>query len=138
MICEERAAACAVPKVTHNVFVYGTLRPADAKGKILPATHMLLGYQMWLVKGNFEFPAIKETGEGYVMGNIISVDDDRLKELDRYENIRSGLYKRVEVEILPIGGDGHYHLEEPKMKAFVYAADTALPSLIPSGDWTTR
>jgi gamma-glutamylcyclotransferase (GGCT)/AIG2-like uncharacterized protein YtfP len=116
-----------VPK--HKVFVYGTLRPRDSGYNYISATHVLYGYQMF---DNGSYPFIKPVGEATnscILGNIIEANKKELEELDRYENIRSGLYVRNTATALSITDD------EP-VDVFVYAAGPLFdPQPIASGDW---
>lgn len=113
-------------KQLHRVFVYGTLRPSEV------VTHTLAGYAMFRVPGKtFSFPFIQPL-EGFVVaGNVIEVDATGLSDLDRYEGVDRGLYKRVKVQVL----DSQSNTEE----AWVYVAGPALAyPLIQSGDWFNR
>lgn len=116
-----------VPKV--KVLVYGTLRPRNKEYDYVSATHVLYGYQMFSAG---QFPYIKPVGEATnscILGNIIEADKKELAELDRYENIRSGLYVRNVATALSIADD------EP-VDVFVYAAGPEFdPKPIASGDW---
>ncbi len=116
----------------HKLFVYGTLR-GDA-----PATHVLPGYRMFLVKGKRnDFPFVQET-DGYacddtlrynVVGNIIEVDDEVLEKLDLYEGVASGLYVRERI-MIQILGENNY------VEAWVYVGGPQLAyQPIDSGDW---
>lgn len=117
-----------------KVFVYGTLRgglPEDAV-----ATHKLHGAQLWEIhSGNFAFPSVRITGntEDVVVGNVLTVSKKELKELDRYENVASGLYSRQRVTVY--GVDSY----DEQVEAWVYVgSDTLFPSQIQSGDWFDR
>ncbi len=116
----------------HKVFVYGTLRRSQK------ATHRLPGYMMFAVAGkHFDFPVIQEypwdDQQPQVVGNILEVDDAELEELDRYENVGSGLYKRVHALAFGISGvsDG--------IPVQVYVGGPALlHKPIPSGEWKIK
>lgn len=111
-------------KEKHKVFVYGTLRSGKA------ATHCLEGYLMLAYQGkDFKFPYIVEHPNFDVSGNIIEVDDAELEQLDRYENIRSGLYVRKEVEV--VGMDEGYESEV----VWAYIAGPSLFNVVDNGDW---
>src|SRR5690606_15831478 len=101
-------------KSKHKVWVYGTLRPKDEEGNIIPATHKLYGYAMY----NYgPFPYIEEKAGTYtVVGNIIEVDDEQLEWLDVYEGTKKRLYKRATEVVEPIAGGS-------SVAAFVYVAD---------------
>lgn len=106
----------------HKVFVYGTLRPSKV------ATHKLYGFEMH----NYgKFPYIIPSSEfgAQVLGNVISVDDKELAELDLYEGVAKRLYTRNTVLV--------HHIEDgERLTCFVYVATSLLhPPLIASGDW---
>lgn len=107
----------------NSVFVYGTLRPSKV------ATHILYGFEMY----NYgKFPYIIRSSEfgAQVLGNVISVDDKELAELDLYEGVAKRLYTRNTVLVHAIE-DG-----EQLTTCFVYVATSVLhPPLIASGDW---
>lgn len=112
----------------HKVFVYGTLRD----GKM--ASHSIQGWEMHAYEGrDFKFPYIVKVDEdrSYVYGNVIEVDDERLDALDKYENVRSGLFERIKMEV-----NANYH--SPVEECWVYVAGPALlPTVVESGDWMT-
>lgn len=111
-------------KAKHRVFVYGTLR----SGRM--ATHGLEGYLMLAYQGrDFKFPYIVEHPNFNVVGNVIEVDDAELEQLDRYENVRSGLYVRKEVEVVDL--DAAYETEV----VWAYIAGPSLFNIVESGDW---
>lgn len=112
----------------HVVFTYGTLR------NNVEATHRITGYQMCAYQGrDFEFPYLVPKGGEEVYGNIIEVDDVTLAEMDKYENIRSGLFVREVCEVFSLTGD------EDEQNAWVYVAGPALlPEVVESGDWLKR
>lgn len=108
----------------NKVFAYGTLR---TKGK--KATHYLEGYAMYNAG---PFPYIVKDSEYTVDGEIIEVTDEELAQLDRYENIKSGLYTRESVtafDTVNANGD---------IECFVYVAGNTLPRIIPNGDWFNK
>ena len=108
----------------HKIFVYGTLREEQE------ATHLLPYYMMLAYQGkDFSFPYIVEHPDRDVVGNVIEVDDKELDKLDIYENIRSGLYVRVEVEVLRID-----NVDESDL-VWVYIAGPSLFNVIENGDW---
>ena len=115
----------------HKVFVYGTLRDGRE------ATHFLSQSAiMQLIKGkNFSFPAVQLVDFDLpfqVVGNILEADDGELAYLDKYENVKSGLYERVKLNVTAIGSDS---TEE----VWAYIAGPALKlTLITSGDWLNQ
>ena len=118
-------------KTLHKVFVYGTLRDGHE------ATHQLeCNALLQVVDGRkFDFPMLQVVDFDLpfqVVGNVLEVDSKSLSDLDAYENVKSGLYKRV---MLPIGQLGRDEQED----MWVYVAGPALerPN-ITSGDWFNR
>lgn len=118
-------------KKLHKVFVYGTLRDGHE------ATHILRENAiMQVVEGrNFEFPMLTVVDFDVpwtVVGNVMEVSGAELKKLDEYENVKSGLYKRVK---LPV----HRICSPVSEDMWVYVAGPALARpIITSGDWFQR
>lgn len=115
----------------HKVFVYGTLRNSHA------ATHRLEGYNLYKFEGGtFPFPSVRRAQEGQatgVLGNLLTVSDAELAELDLYEGIEAGLYTRETVRVQEIGIAGS------NIEAYVYVGtDLIFPPQIQSGDWASR
>lgn len=114
-----------------RVFVYGTLRDGHE------ATHHLNRSALLQAVGgsNFPFPMVQLVDFDLpfvVMGNVIEVDATELERLDRYENVKSGLYRRIKLPVSRIGGQ-----EQEEM--WVYVAGPALERpIISSGDWFNR
>lgn len=112
-------------KRMHNVFVYGTLRPTGEA-----ATHHLSDHAMFSAG---KFPYIMPSpgnDDDEVLGNIIEVTGKQLLQLDKYENVQSGLYVRKKEDVYPIG------MYEDGVEVWVYVAGPALtPTPITSGDW---
>lgn len=116
-------------KTLHKVFVYGTLRNGHEPTHFLRKNALLQ-----LIAGQkFNFPMVQVVNFDLpfqVVGNVMEVDDEELVGLDRYENVKSGLYKRVKLPISKIGPTD----EQEEM--WVYVAGPALERpVITSGDW---
>jgi gamma-glutamylcyclotransferase (GGCT)/AIG2-like uncharacterized protein YtfP len=84
----------------------------------------------------FSFPFVEEVAQDsyeFVVGNILEVNDARLKVLDTYEGVDKGLYIRKREWVLPIGrSDGAEHV-------WVYIGGPALVyPIVNSGDWLNR
>lgn len=106
----------------HKVFVYGTLRPTEVP------THTLYDYAMYDCG---KFPYIVPNDHYIVVGEVITVTDAQLKQLDKYENVQSGLFVRETATVYPIdGSDGEI--------VFVYVAGNIVPPIINSGDWFSK
>lgn len=114
----------------HNVFVYGTLRPWE-DGNYIPATHFLPGFKMYSA-GSFPY-IMQEHGSG-VWGNILSVTDKQLKQLDKIEGLERGLYTREKVRVRYWENNVMHPMSQDEV--FVYVAGPLLlPQPIESGDW---
>lgn len=118
-------------KTLHKVFVYGTLRDGHE-----PTHSLRQSALMQLVDGRkFDFPMLQVVDFDLpfqVMGNVLEVTAEELRDLDEYENVQSGLYKRVK---LPVGQLGRDEQED----MWVYVAGPALERpIITSGDWLSR
>lgn len=59
----------------HNVLVYGTLRPGTGRPVTVKGTIFDLG----------SFPGVKLGEDGIFIAELVTVDDETLKRLDRYE-----------------------------------------------------
>lgn len=112
-------------KHKYPVFVYGTLRP-----KGVAPTHKLPDFTMYNYFNRFPYIVFEECRTG-VYGVVVEVSDKELKEMDRYENVKSRLFIRIQVTVqdLATGTD---------VEAFVYVAGNIHPPVIESGDWFSR
>lgn len=116
--------------MTTKLFVYGTLM-----GKQKP-THYLRNYMMFAVAGKtFNFPVIQEMPDDWdardvkVLGCILEVDDEALVQLDVYEGVARGLYKRVKLNVASIDSGVIETVQ-------VYVGGPALVNEpIPDGNW---
>lgn len=115
----------------HKVFVYGTLRDGHE-----PTHSLRQAAIMQLIEGRkFDFPMLQTVDFDLpfqVVGNVMEVTGVRLKELDRYEGVSGGLYRRIK---LPVGKIGTEEQED----MWVYVAGPTLErTIISSGDWLQR
>lgn len=109
----------------HKVFVYGTLRPEG-----VAPTHALDDYTLYNYFDRFPYLVFEE-GRSRVVGVVVEASLKELKQMDRYENVKSGLFRR-EVVIVRDLATGTY------VEAFVYVAGNIHPPVIESGDWFSR
>lgn len=114
-----------------NVFVYGTLRNGHEPTHFLKQNAMLQA-----VDGrSFAFPILQVVEFDLpfvVIGNVMEVDDKELAKLDKYENVKGELFKRVKLPVSRIGS-------EEAEEMWVYVAGPALERpIISSGDWLNR
>jgi gamma-glutamylcyclotransferase (GGCT)/AIG2-like uncharacterized protein YtfP len=105
----------------NTLAVYGTLRTGfGQKG-------FINNYKLVRPKGAW-FPAIVR-GDGRVIVEVMKVSNDELKELDRYENVDNGLYKRVSVPVT-------LFRNKKTFNAFVYeGGDIGEYEELAGGDW---
>lgn len=91
----------------HRIFVYGTLRRGEYAHDLISRSSQsqFLGehktshkYHLY-DQGSFPGIAINETMEGGVFGEVFEVDDACLRDLDRYEGVAEGLFKRAVIEL---------------------------------------
>ena len=110
-------------KVARNktLAVYGTLRTGfGQKG-------FINDYKLVRPKGAW-FPAIVK-GDGKVIVEVMRVSENELKELDKYENVDNGLYKRVSVPVT-------LFRNKKTFNAFVYeGGDIGEYEELAGGDW---
>lgn len=85
---------------TERIFVYGTLRTGGAAGGLLAGGRALgeatLRGSLYDVQGRF--PALVLGGDTEVQGELWEVPAARLAELDAYEGVDQGLYRRARAE----------------------------------------
>lgn len=97
-----------------RVFVYGTLKRGGSNHRYLQAQHFLStattapDYRMFGLEG---YPGLVEvtpgTGLG-IVGEVWSVDETCLAELDRLEGVDEGLYRRGPIRLDPPRSDAVY------------------------------
>jgi gamma-glutamylcyclotransferase (GGCT)/AIG2-like uncharacterized protein YtfP len=105
----------------NTLAVYGTLRTGfGQKG-------FINDYKLVRPKGAW-FPAILK-GDGRVIVEVMRISNDELKEIDKYENIHNGLYKRVSVPVT-------LFRNKKTFNAFVYeGGDIGEYEELSGGDW---
>lgn len=88
------------------VFVYGTLKRGCSNHRFLAAQKFLglartpAGYRLYDLGG---YPGIAANADDLdgVIGEVWSVDADALEQLDRFEGVHEGLYRREAIPLLP-------------------------------------
>ena len=109
----ERALGIAQPDNEHRVFVYGTLLTGE-------------GNAHW-ARGARRTPAFVRSGETRIQGELLTVDDEGFKSMDRLEGYPR-LYRREEIDVFTSQG---------RARAWVYIMNR-LPEgakVIAGGDW---
>ena len=136
----------SIPNTAHsNVFVYGTLKremfnhkilaEGVNSGKFIGVGETSKAFKFSLLLSSYGFPYLIQNEEGdvsssntAVRGEVYTVNEEKLAELDILENIASGLYKRsvIEVELLTDENDEKIPVEQGEEKnillAFAYIA----------------
>ena len=110
-------------KVSRNntLAVYGTLRTGFGLKGFINDYKLVRPKSAW-------FPAIVK-GDGKVIVEVMRVSDNELKELDKYENVDNGLYKRVSVPVT-------IFRNKKTFNAFVYEGDDIGEyEELAGGDW---
>jgi gamma-glutamylcyclotransferase (GGCT)/AIG2-like uncharacterized protein YtfP len=134
-----KAAAVAlleheVGKMTHMVFVYGTLRRGEGNNRLLRDSRYVgdatVSGTLYSLGG---FPGLRlDDAEGPVAGELWMVDDKTLADLDRLEGVAHGFYVRRRARA--IGANA-------RAVAWVYEiAEEHIVGrpVIASGDWRQR
>jgi len=128
----ERQLHIAPPQREHRVFVYGTLLAGERNA------HWARGarrHPAWtygtIYDTGFGYPAFVREGETRIAGEVLAVDDEGLRSMDRLEGYPR-LYRREEIEVYPKCGG--------RVRAWVYIMNS-LPKdakVIASGSWRKR
>lgn len=127
----ERELGLETPKTEHRVFVYGTLLSGERNARFaLGARRVAATAKGTLYDPHYGFPAFVREGETIVKGELLTVDDEGFKSMDRLEGYPR-LYRREEIEVVTESGHA---------KAWVYILN-CMPknaTVIESGDWRNR
>ncbi|WP_099363676.1 gamma-glutamylcyclotransferase [Fredinandcohnia onubensis] len=118
-----------------NMFVYGTLRKGEGNAHYLKEATRL-AEQCWtngeLYDTGYGYPAVKQSRSSRVYGELYTVTDLELRQIDQLEGFREGrennLYERVEQMV---------YTDKGPVTAYVYIAGQSnlLNNRIPDGDW---
>lgn len=118
--------------MTTRVFVYGTLMRGGRYHALMAGAELVgeafsaPGYRLYDLG---PYPAMREEGEGEVIGEIYDVDDATLAELDRLEG-HPDYYRRARVRL----ADG----SEVTSYLFVDERELVGAKVVASGDWRRR
>lgn len=116
----------------HQVFVYGTLLKGEYNERFaLNAKREAASVVGTLYHTGWSFPAFVKEGSTIVKGELLTVDDEGFKSMDRLEGYPR-FYRREEIEVKKDSGE--------KTKAWVYIMNQLPQSafVIKSGDWRKR
>ncbi len=89
-----------------NIFVYGTLKGGGSNHarlhgrKFLGAAHTMPGYTLYSL-GDYPGMVAEASDQEGVHGELWQVDDANLPELDEFEGVPEGLYRRAVVPLVP-------------------------------------
>jgi gamma-glutamylcyclotransferase (GGCT)/AIG2-like uncharacterized protein YtfP len=83
-----------------KVFIYGTLRPGFKnhhklrEARVIERKKRVAGYKMFNCG---DYPIVQPSSQGFstVEGDIISIPESRLEELDRFEGVPEGEFQRI-------------------------------------------
>ena len=88
------------------LFVYGTLKRGCSNHRLLAGQAFLglartpPGFRLYDLGGYPGIAALTTDREG-VVGELWSVDDEALRQLDEFEGVHEGLYRRERIALLP-------------------------------------
>ena len=118
-----------------KVFVYGTLRKGEANAQLLKGA-TCIAEQCWtdgdLYDTGYGYPAMKQTPNSRLFGELYTVTEEDLKRLDQLEGYTAGgtnnLYERIQQTV---------YTDKGATIATLYVASRALllKRKIPNGDW---
>ena len=125
----ERALGIAQPENEHRVFVYGTLLTGEGNAHWARGARRTPAWTTGTIHDTgYGFPAFVRSGETRIQGELLTVDDEGFKSMDRLEGYPS-YYRRERRQINLVGGG--------RVLAWVYVMNR-LPEgakVIESGDW---
>jgi len=129
---EKRPNSAVTSIHTHLIFVYGTLRKGQCNHHFLDRSKFLGNAKTkrrYALYGNW-LPFLSRAGSvSHVTGEIYSIDDTALSQLDQLEG-HPDAYKREQAEVV---------LEDGKeLLAWIYFCDTPQGDLIESGDFLQK
>lgn len=127
----ERELGLRKPRTEHRVFVYGTLLTGECNARCaLGARRVRATAKGTIYDTGHGFPAFVRKGETRIEGELLLVDEEGFKSMDRLEGYPR-LYRREEIMVTTEAG---------RRKAWVYIMNR-LPEhakVIASGDWRNR
>ena len=125
----EKALGIATPESEHKVFVYGTLLAGECNARCAANARRQKAWTLGTIYDTgCRFPAFVKRGEMRVLGEVLTVDDDGLRSMDRLEGYPR-LYRREQIQVHLVGGGS--------VLAWVYIMNNlrANAPVIESGDW---
>ena len=125
----EKALGLPSRDAEHKVFVYGTLIAGEANAHWAGSARR---QKAWITGTIYDtgcrFPAFVKRGRTHVKGEVLTVDDDGFKSMDRLEGYPH-LYRREQIQVHLVGGGN--------VLAWVYIMNNLRKDapVIESGDW---
>ena len=125
----ERALGIVQPENEHRVFVYGTLLTGEGNAHWARGARRTPAWATGTIYDTgYGYPAFVRIGETRIQGELLTVDDEGFKSMDRLEGYPR-LYRREEIQVNLVGGG--------RVLAWVYIMNR-LPEgakVIEGGDW---
>ena len=125
----EKALGLPSRDVEHKVFVYGTLIAGEANAHWAGNARRQKAWTTGTIYDTgCRFPAFVKRGRTHVKGEVLTVDDDGFKSMDRLEGYPH-LYRREQIQVHLVGGGN--------VLAWVYIMNNLRKDapVIESGDW---
>ena len=125
----EKAFGIATPESEHKVFVYGTLLTGERNARCAGNARRQKAWTLGTIHDTgWHFPAFVKRGRTRVKGEVLTVNDDGLRSMDRLEGYPH-LYRREQIQVHLVGGGS--------VLAWVYIMNDirADSPVIESGDW---
>ena len=127
----EKAVGLAKPEREHKVFVYGTLLSNECNCDRAPRARRQRAWTPGTIYDTgYGFPAFVKAGRTRIEGEVLTVDDDAFRSMDRLEGYPS-FYRRERIQVNLVGCG--------RVLAWVYIMNR-LPKdakVIEGGDWRT-
>ena len=125
---ERELGLSAAPRAEHKVFVYGTLLTGERNARwAMNARRHPAWTHGTIYDTGWGYPAFVKDGETKIVGELLTVDDEGFKSMDRLEGYPR-LYRREEIDVYTSRG---------RARAWVYIMNR-LPEgakVIAGGDW---
>ena len=125
----EKALGLPSRDAEHKVFVYGTLIAGEANAHWAGNARRQKAWTTGTIYDTgCRFPAFVKRGRTHVKGEVLTVDDDGFKSMDRLEGYPR-LYRREQIQVHLVGGGN--------VLAWVYIMNNLRKDapVIESGDW---
>ena len=125
----EKALGLPSRDAEHKVCVYGTLIAGEANAHWAGNARRQKAWTTGTIYDTgCRFPAFVKRGRTHIKGEVLTVDDDGFKSMDRLEGYPH-LYRREQIQVHLVGGGN--------VLAWVYIMNNLLKDapVIESGDW---